>query len=597
MGIETSYTDGAGRRRVASDAALAAVAEVLSEPDERDAVVVVRAGESAPAPGVGAVETEDGGSAPVDGDLPPDLPTGYHELVHADGRRTRLVVAPRRCHVPAGLRAWGWAVQLYAARSRASWGVGDLGDARSLARWARAGGAEVVVLNPLHAAAADQPSPYFPTSRCFRNPLYVCVDDVPGARDDDAVAALAARARALPRDRIARVEAHRLKLAALERLWERWRGSASFDRYRAGQGRALEDFATFATISELHAGGPRSWPAELAHARASGVERVRRAHAGRVAFHAWVQWLLDEQVRRLGRDVGVVHDVAIGVDPDGADRWAEPDVFADGVTVGAPPDAFNAGGQDWGVPPYDPWKLRAAGYEPFVRTLRAAFAGAAGVRIDHVMGLFRLFWVPAGLGPRDGVYVRYPHRELLAVVALESERAGAYVVGEDLGTVEPLVREEMAAHSMLSYRLLWFERNEPRAYPKLALAAVTNHDLPTIAGVWTGADVREQRALGLEPDEDVARALRDRLRDAAGVADDAPVEDVVEGAYRALGAARSALAIATLEDALAVERRPNQPGTTDERPNWSLPLPVPVDDLDRHSLPARVARALTEARG
>lgn len=597
MGIEPAYVDDRGRRRDASRAALERVAEALSRPHERDPVVVVRAGEPVDVADAREVVTEDGGSAPADGALPPDLPPGYHRLVRRDGSRAHLIVAPRRCHVPAGLREWGWAVQLYAARSRASWGVGDLGDALSVARWARDAGAGVVMLNPLHAAAPGQPSPYFPSSRCFRNPLYLRVEDVPGADGDEGVAELARRGRALPADRVARADALRLKLAALERLWDRWTGSPSFDRYRAEQGAALEDFATFTSLVDTHGGGPRSWPPGLSHPRAPEVARHRRDNARRVEFHAWTQWLLDEQVRRVGREIGVVHDLAVGVDPGGADRWVWHDVFAPGVTVGAPPDAFNPNGQAWGLPPFDPWKLRAAGYEPFARALRAAFAGAAGVRVDHVMGLFRLFWIPHGLGPRDGVYVRYPHRELLAVVALESERAGAYVVGEDLGTVEPLVREEMAAHSMLSYRLLWFERAEPSAYPKLALAAVTNHDLPTIAGVWSGADVREQRALGLQPDEDSARALRDRLRDAAGVADDAPVEDVVEGAYRLLGSTRSALAVATLEDALAVERRPNQPGTTDERPNWSLPLPVPVDDLGRHPLATRVARALGDARG
>jgi 4-alpha-glucanotransferase len=245
----------------------------------------------------------------------------------------------------------------------------------------------------------------------------------------------------------------------------------------------------------------------------------------------------------------LVHDIAVGVDPAGADAWLWRDVVVDGARVGAPPDKFNPDGQDWGLPPFDPWRLRAAGYEPFIQVLRAAFRHGAGVRIDHVMGLFRLYWMPAGADPRDGTYVRYPWRDLLGIVALEASRAGAFVVGEDLGTVEPWVRDELAQRNVLSYRLLWFESDPPSRWPEKALAAVTTHDLPTVAGMVTATGAHE-----------------------------GSVRDAVRHGYAELAASPCVLVAATLEDVLEVHEQPNRPGTVDEW-NWSRPLPLRLEQL------------------
>jgi 4-alpha-glucanotransferase len=274
-----------------------------------------------------------------------------------------------------------------------------------------------------------------------------------------------------------------------------------------------------------------------------------------------------------GRPSLVINDLAIGVHPDGADAWAWQGQLAAGVSVGAPPDPFNAEGQDWGLPPFDPWRLRAAGYEPFVQTLRAAFRHAAGIRVDHVMGLFRLYWIAAGQGPADGAYVRYPAAELLDILALESRRAGAYVVGEDLGTVEDEVRDELRRRRVLSYKLLWFERGDPAHYPEQALAALTTHDLPTVGGVWSGADPLPE--------------VRERLQRLSG-AD----TDVLRAAYQALAAAPCRLLAATLEDVTGMIERPNRPGTVDEHPNWSLRLPLTLEQLMRDERPRSVARIL-----
>jgi 4-alpha-glucanotransferase len=329
--------------------------------------------------------------------------------------------------------------------------------------------------------------------------------------------------------------------------------------------------------------------------RPQGPELARyvEQHGAVVAFHAWLQWALDLQFTAATGDMTVIQDLPIGVAGGGADAWAWQEVLAEGASVGAPPDAFNSQGQDWGSPPLIPWRLRDADYEPFIQSIRATMAGAGGLRIDHVMGLFRLWWVPAGGSAAEGAYVRYPSDDLLDIVALESSRAQALVVGEDLGTVEDGVREAMAEHGVLSYRLLWFEDDDPAEWPAAAMAAITTHDLPTVAGLWTGEDVAEQRERGTGTAEELERGRTSLLGHLPKLADDAPVEKAVEEAHRRLAGAPSLLLSATLDDAVGESRRPNMPGTTD-RPNWSLPLPVPVEDLPGHPLLQVVARTLAD---
>jgi 4-alpha-glucanotransferase len=546
----------------------------------------------------GELALEDGPVITVDGRLPLDLPLGYHRLHHGDTPATTLViVAPEGCPVPPG-SAWGWATQLYAARTRASWGIGDLADLERFGRWSAGLGASLVLVNPLVAplpVLPQEPSPYRPSSRRFRSLLYVRIEDVPGAREAAGdLEPLARAGHALNADRrIDRDEVYRLKLSALERLWPRFGGDDAFDAYCRAQGRALLDFATFTALAEHHGSGWSRWPVEHQRPDAGGVEGFRAAHADRVRFHQWVQWLADEQLARAGRACPVMQDLPIGFDGDGADAWAWQDVLALDVNVGAPPDRFNAAGQDWGLPPFVPHRLRAAGHAPFIETIRAVLRHAGGVRIDHVMGLFRLFWIPAGLAPSEGVYVRYAADELLAIVALECARAGAFAVGEDLGTVEKGVRETLARHGVLSYRCLWFEEDPPAQYPQRSLGSVTTHDLPTIAGLWTGSDVAAQQKLGLGPNVEGLRRIRERLARFIGVDEDAPAETVIVGAHDLLAGAGSAIVTATLEDALAVPERPNMPGTVDQWPNWSLALPEPLETVEQSPLPRAIARALS----
>ena len=584
-GVAPGYHEIGGRWVPADPRAMAAALAAMGAETDRpppSPVLVASPGRMPRLEGPVEVLTEDGAELQGRDGLPGGLAPGYHTLRHG-GAELRLILSPGRCHLPPDLFGWGWAIQLYALRSRCSWAIGDLADLREAAGWAAGMGASALFVNPLAAPAPllpQEPSPYYPSSRRFRNPLYVRVEEVPGSEGlGERLTALAAAGRALNRERlIDRDQVFELKMRALEHVFDSAVPDATFERYRAAEGEGLRDYATFCALSEAHGGAWTEWPVGMRHPRSAAVAEFRAARPRRVRFHEWLQWLLDRQLAAAAGRIGLVHDLPIGVQAGGADAWAWQDVFAPGISVGAPPDPFNAAGQDWAVPPFDPWRLRAAGYEPFVRTLRAAFRHGAGLRVDHVMGLFRLFWIPAGEGPAGGAYVRYPSADLLDVLALESQRAGAFVVGEDLGTVQEGVREEMAARAMLSYRLLWFEEGPPAGYPRESLAALTTHDLPTLAGIWEGVD----------PD----RSVRERLRRQTGVRDGQPTVEVAEAAHRALARSPSRLLAATLEDALGVVERPNTPGTTSERPNWSLALPLSLEELRADPRPARLAAVL-----
>ncbi len=549
---------------------------------------------------VGDLILEDGTRWTIERDqaLPAELPLGYHHLYPRDGGETLLVVAPPHCFLPDDFKTWGFAAQLYAARSRASWGIGDLGDLARLAAWTRRLGGGALMVNPLTAATPVtpiEPSPYYPSSRRYRNPLFLHLEDLPGweALDPALRARLGEAGRALNEARrIDRDAIFALKTTGLEALYARFTGDATFDRYLASEGRALTEFATYCALAERHGKDWRRWPEGVRHPGGDEVATFRAAHAVRVNYHAWLQWLIDGQLARASRDVAVIHDLPIGLDIAGADAWCWQEMLAQDVSVGAPPDEFAADGQDWGLTPFIPFRLRAAHYRPFIETIRASLRHAGGLRIDHVMGLFRLFWIPRALGARGGTYVRSQADELLAIVALESQRAQALIVGEDLGTVEAGVRETLAAQRMLSYRLLYFEPGAPAAFPELALASVTTHDLATIAGLWTGADVAAQQRVGVDPNASGMAALKEKLRQLGELAEDAPVETAIETTHRALGRAPSRILLATLDDAVAVPERPNLPGTVTQWPNWSLALPQPLEEIEELELPGRIAAAL-----
>jgi 4-alpha-glucanotransferase len=621
-GVSFGYNDGSGTWCPAVESTRAAIRAAMRAPMSGDAppprsCVVEVATPARPflATVSGVLHLEGGGSVPIlagEG-LPPETPFGYHSFHRTDELVTQVIVSPGQCVLPDNLKTWGWAVQLYAMRSTRSWGIGDFGDLRTLNDWSIERGATMVLVNPLHGASpviSQQPSPYFPMTRIYRNPLYLNIEQIPGFDDVAAeLAPVAARARALnDQRRIDRDEVFRTKYTALDLLWERFRGrsgldQSSFAAYQAAEGNVLRDYATFCTYVEAHPSSWFDWPESMKRPDASGVATFRNECADRVQFHAWVQWLVDEQLREAGRGLALMTDLAIGCDRGGADGWMWPESFSLGMSVGAPPDQFNTLGQTWGLPPFDPWRLREAAYEPFIRTVRSAFRHAGALRIDHVMGMFRLYWIPEGLTAKEGCYVYVPFADLLGIVALESHRAGAYVVGEDLGTIEPYVREELSSARILSYKLSQFEPGPAAEFTPSALAAVTTHDLATVTGAFTGSDLEDQHRIGVAPNEEGMRQVRRDLAARAGFHDlpeigEKPtgsqllptVDEVVAGVYADLATSPCAVLTGTLDDALGVAERPNMPGTIDQWPNWRIALPV---DLDTALADPRVANLAT----
>lgn len=545
--------------------------------------------------------------------LPTDLPLGWHEIV-AEGpsasAHSPLVVTPSRLELPPALRvrrAWGLMAQLYSVRSRASWGVGDLADLAEIGWLAgRELDADFLLINPLHAAEPTvplTPSPYLPTTRRFVSPLYIRVEDVRetgylSSADRALVEWAAEPVLAMDDDAgpIDRDAAWTAKRTALEVVFAAPRSAArqaAFDAFVVQEGSGLETFALWCALAEKYE-GVTPWPAEALDPSSSLVTGLRAELAERVEFHTWLQWVADEQLAAAqraaldgGMALGIMHDLAVGVHPEGADVWALGDVLARGATVGAPPDMYNQQGQNWSQPPWRPDALARAAYRPYRDMLRTVLRHAGAIRIDHVIGLFRLWWIPEGADSADGAYVRYDHEALVGILALEAHRAGAVVIGEDLGVVEPWVRDYLSDRGMLGTSVLWFERDmhgaplAPEHYRPLVLATVTTHDLPPTAGYLAGEHVSIRERLGLltDPVEVVrAAALAERdqmlkvLHDRGLVGDDPSEREIVEALHRYVMATPSVLVGVSLADAVGERRAQNQPGTDQEYPNWKVPL-------------------------
>lgn len=579
----------------------------------------------------GRIEAGDAGRV-VDLALPFRPAEGHHRVVltlstpAGVGRHEQaLILTPRTCFgaeaIDSGPRRFGLVANLYSVRGEAGDGAGDLSDLVALLRVTAAAGGDFVGVSPLHALRNRGlgVSPYSPVSRLYRNPLYLSIEAIPElASCEEARALLASPGVSAERAALrsaARIDYERVSalkrrvLDVLHRCFahdhrgrDTERGRA-FDAYRAREGKALRDFATFCAIEETLGAGKgevvpfQRWPEGLRDPHSPNVVRFRAEHAGEVAYHAWIQFELDRQLaaaaaagRDAGMQIGLYPDLAIGLAPDGSDVWAFPGLFATGASVGAPPDDYAPQGQDWGLPPIDPRRLRADGYRYFVRLLRSAFAHAGALRIDHVMGLFRLFWIPSGEPSAAGAYVRYPADDLLGILALESRRHGAFVVGEDLGTVPDEVPRALETWGVLSSRVLLFERDATggfrpaSAYPRRAMVTVDTHDLPTLPAWWDGLDLALRRSLDLlTNDEALALAKRDRHAEVAALEDRLRAEafldpGVGEPSTAEVVRASSAFACSTpallaglsLDD-LAGETEPvNVPGVPLERfPSWS----------------------------
>jgi 4-alpha-glucanotransferase len=573
--------------------------------------LVLRAGETPAIGAPGELRLEDGSTRAVRHELPADLPLGWHTLVVGE-LPTSVVVTPRT--LPPVPPAWGWMVQLYALHSAGSWGMGDLGDLRTLVEGSAKLGAGAVLVNPVQAitpATPVQRSPYSPSSRRFANPLYLRITDTeayrratPDVREEVDALAPPAGAELIDYDGV-----WTAKLAALELLWRR-----SLPLPPPPDDPELRDFATFCTLAEQHGADWRKWPDGLRHPRSAAVDEARRDNP-RIAFHSWLQQQCAEQLGGVraaarGMAIGVVHDLPVGVDPAGADAWALQDVLASEVTVGAPPDAFSQQGQDWNLPPWRPDRLAATGYQPFRDVIRGVLRHADGIRVDHIAGLLRLWWIPPGRPASEGTYVYYDADAMLGILALEAHLAGAMVVGEDLGTVPDEVTDAMHERGVLSSSVLYFERdydapNQPLLAPKDwavdAMASISTHDLPTTAGFLRGENVRVRAELGLVDDveDEYARVAEAKIEMLVALSEhdllppDPSEADLVVALHQLLATAASRLLLTSPQDALGEPRQPNLPGTVDEYPNWRIPLPVSVDEL---LADARVQAAIAPLR-
>ena len=596
-GVAVSYTDWQGHLVEVADETLAAVLDAL----------------------------DDGGGG---------APAGRRPLAQP------LAVAP----FPAR-RSWGFAVQLYSVRSRASWGHGDLRDLADLAAWSsRELGADFVLVNPLHAAEPlppVSPSPYLPMSRSHISPLYLRIEDIPeyaalGASDRARIDRLAAPLRAasatsalIDRDAVRAAKREALEIIAAVRLGSRRR--AELDDFRARHREALDSWATWCAIAEVYGPDWRAWPPALADPGSAEVAELRRTLADRVDFHAWLQWLTSQQAaaaqqagRQAGMSIGVIADLAVGSHPGGADAWTHRDVMVHGVSVGAPPDEFNQLGQDWTLRPWHPGRLAAQAFRPLAELVAATTRHAGGVRIDHVMGLARLWWIPAGLPAGLGTYVRYDHELMGGVLAAGAADAGAVAIGEDLGTVEPWLRAFLAARQILGTSVLWFERRgdgtprRPGGWRRGCLATVGTHDMPPASAFLTGDQVAIRAKLGLltRPEEDeraaasaeIAGWLAALARDGLLAGPTAPSpEEFTAALYTYLTRTPAILIGVSLAEAVGDRRPQNMPGTVDEYPNWRIPLtdgdgqPVLLEDLPSqtglHAVAAAVSGGLRRKAG
>jgi glycogen debranching enzyme GlgX/4-alpha-glucanotransferase len=552
--------------------------------------------------------------------LPP-LEPGRYRLTREDDPKTTcdLTVAPAACFAPDSLkdgrRLFGLSAQLYALRRPGDQGIGDFTTLAELSDAAARAGAATVAINPLHALFSDQrerASPYFPSDRRFLDPIYLDLDRLAGA--------------AAPPDRIALRDlpsidhpgVWALKAGVLEAGFGASAEPAGLDEFIRAEGEPLFAFAVFQAISEARPGEPWTrWPADLRDAGGAGVRAFAEAHRDRVRFHQHLQWLCHRQLAdaagRAGElSLGLCRDLAVGAAPDGAEAWASARLLAAGVSIGAPPDQFTADGQVWGLPPFDPHRLEADGYAHFADVLARNMRHAGALRIDHVMGLARQFWVPDGARGADGTYVAYPFGDLRGQLALESDRARCLVIGEDLGTAPDGFREVMSRESVLSYRVAPFEKDAeafrpPEAYPRLALACVATHDLPPFEGWWEGVDIAERLALELISSDAAARAQLQRQEEKAALiraltragliepgldSASASAASVIAPLHGFIGSTPSFLAVAQLEDLAAERTAVNLPGTDQERPNWRRRLAIQLPEVMQTTTAAAILSAI-----
>ncbi|MBA6383237.1 4-alpha-glucanotransferase [Colwellia sp. BRX10-9] len=590
----------------------------------------------------------------------PLLSQGYHKLKLSYGQQTascHLIFAPKTCYSPQEAspeKMWGYAAQLYSLKSESNWGMGDFGDLKTLVKNSAEQGAAAIGLNPLHPLYQNNPahrSPYSPTSRCFLNSLYIDVTQVPNFSSCKA-----AQLRFNSDEFQAKVNFVRntelidypgvadVKFEIIELLFEDFiqanndqNVSATyqeFSDFKAEQGDDLLLLTTFDALYEhfrmidSNAYGWKMWPSEFQSPHSAQVAAFQQQHAKRLDYFAFLQWLAHRQLtdvaaltEQAGMPIGLYLDLAVGCDGSGVDVWSDKDVYVSGAAVGAPPDAMNTLGQDWGLTPINPVALQQQGYLPLIKALRSNMQYAGALRIDHILGLMRQYWVAPGMKADQGVYITFPFKDILRIIALESRRNDCVVIGEDLGTVPDGFSEIMAAAGLLSYKVLFFERWEsglfkrPELYPAQSMVTVSTHDLPTLTGWWTGRDLHWRQALNLYPSDEMGQQerqarIQDRSLLVAALAD-LDVIDVTKAPQQSPAIINTELSIAVqkymakahshiqlipLEDTLEIVEQVNIPGTIDEHPNWRQKLPVTMTEFWQKDSVKLLAQAMQKAR-
>ncbi|MGG5414492.1 4-alpha-glucanotransferase [Edwardsiella tarda] len=589
--------------------------------------------------------------------LPPQLPLGYHRLQLSEGERQwhcPLIITPTRCHEPdallTGRKLWGACVQLYTLRSASNWGIGDFGDlAQMVGQIAQRGGA-FIGLNPIHAlypANPDSISPYSPSSRRWLNIIYIDVNRV--AEFQHSEAAQRWWQDEGTRQRLAAVRAsdwvdypavYALKLEGLRLAFQAFNAQGNdartqaFQRFVQRGGTSLQHQAAFDALhhhlqsQDAQMWGWPVWPPALRRADSPEVAQFCRQHQQEVTFFLWLQWLADsqladcyQQANQHAMPIGLYRDLAVGVAQGGAETWSEPELYCLQASVGAPPDILGPLGQNWGLPPMDPHTLHVLGYQPFIEMLRANMRHCGALRIDHVMSLLRLWWIPQGESASEGAYVQYPLDDLLAILALESQRNHCMVIGEDLGTVPVEIIAKLREYGVYSYKVLYFERDSdhifraPQSYNVQAMATVTTHDLPTLHGYWQADDLRLGERLGLYPDREVlAELYQDRAAAKQGLLDGlhhygclprrtgrhaermTMTPCLSRGVQRYVADSASALLGLQPEDWLNMTSPVNVPGTCDEYPNWRRKLSATIEEIFNNEQINRLIKDLDKRR-
>jgi 4-alpha-glucanotransferase len=568
--------------------------------------------------------------------------------------RSKIIIAPETCYIPDSMassphtdspqdglpekdRTWGLCLNLYSLSSGRNWGIGDFGDLKDVGEWVAGLGGGFVGINPLHMIPNKPPagiSPYSPLSRLFKNLVYLDIESIP--ETDESIEAQSiirsAAFRKILKELRAATEINYEKIAALKTgilrhafeyfyvhhyLKETPRAN-DFVRYVEAGGRLLDDFALFCALhqdmsADCKAASWRNWPEEYRQRQTTQVQEFRDANIEAILYNKYIQWLIDDQHRKvcyrlseLGMPLGLYHDLAVGSSDGGFDSWIARDIMAEGIDVGAPPDDFNPSGQNWGFPPVIPEKMSETCFEFLLQTIRKNMQYGGALRIDHALGMFRLFWIPAGMKPEHGAYVKYPAEEILGIIALESRRNRVMVIAEDLGTIPPDVRVTLSRFRMLGYKLLYFERNypdpsfrNPASYSDLALCAVTTHDLPTLYGYWEGRDIAAKTELGLFPSDEIRnRQISERRRDkilllqalkSEGVLPETyPVDEAEKQAmistlclaiYKFLAQTPCRLLAVSLDDIIGAMNQQNMPGTIDTYPNWIQKTPIALETI------------------